>query len=151
MKRIIILFVFILTVSFSKVVVGQPIEVFKLLDQFGKEQTILSSTKKLIFVFKKDTGHLLKGYFAVMPKDYLESKSSLFIADITTMPSIIKYFVLPFTGYDYSIVVLDNEILSDCYKNKLEEEKIMVVTLDNLIVTGVKYVSTIDEVEEELK
>ncbi len=151
MKKIIALLIFISTVSFAQVVVNQPIKVFNLLDQFGTEQTISKSTKKLLFVFKKDSGHLLKAHFATKPKDYLESKNSLFIADVSAMPSFIKFFVLPITGYDYSIVTLDNDELSAYYKNEQEVEKIMVVSLDNLMVTDIKYISTIDEVENELK
>ena len=67
------------------------------------------------------------------------------------MPSFIKFFVLPITGYDYPIVTLDNDELSQYYKNEKYLDKIMVVTLNNINVTDIKYLDNVIDLEKEIQ
>ena len=138
------------SIVFSSVIVNQQIKNFNLLDQFGNKYQISKTTNKLIFAFKKDSGHLVKDFLATKESKYLSKKDILFIADVSAMPSFIKFFVLPITGYDYSIVTLDNDELSKYYKNEKFIEKIMIVTLNNLNVVDIKYLDNIIDLEREI-
>ena len=136
---------------FSSVVINQPIKKFELLDQFGNKHQITKETNKLIFAFKKDSGHLVKDFLATKKSTYLTKKDILFIADVSAMPSFIKFFVLPITGYDYPIVTLDNDELSQYYQNKEFIEKIMIVTLKKVNVIDIKYVDNVIDLEKEIQ
>ena len=139
------------SLAFSEVVVNQPIKEFNLPDQFGNMHKIKSSTTKIIFAFKKVTGHIVKDFLATKSADFLSKRDILFVADVSAMPSFIKFFVLPITGYDYPIVTLDNDELSAYYKNKENEEKIMIVTLNNIKVTNIKYIENVTDLEKEIE
>jgi len=151
MKKVIILMILLSSLVYANVVVNQPIKKFKLLDQFGMEHQITNKTTKLIFAFKKDSGHLVKDFLATKKSTYLSKKNILFIADVSAMPSFIKFFVLPITGYDYPIVTLDNDELSQYYKNEKYVEKIMVVTLNNINVTDIKYLDNVIDLEKDIQ
>lgn len=151
MKKVIILMILLSGLVYANVVENQPIKKFKLLDQFGIEHQITNKTTKLIFAFKKDSGHLVKDFLATKESTYLSKKNILFIADVSAMPSFIKFFVLPITGYDYPIVTLDNDELSQYYKNEKYVEKIMVVTLNNVNVTDIKYLDNVIDLEKEIQ
>lgn len=145
MKKILILMVCIYSLSFSKVIVGDTIKQFNIKDQFDKPHIIKKSTKLLVFAFKKASGHEMKDYLKKQGADYLSSKDMLFIADVSAMPSFIKFFVLPITGYDFPILTLDDEAVSSEYKVEEMVEKVMVVTLDNLKVTNIRFIDKASE------
>ncbi|MEA3554913.1 MAG: hypothetical protein U9R39_11035 [Campylobacterota bacterium] len=151
MKKITILMILLSGLVYANVVVNQPIKNFELLDQFGNKHTIQEKTTKLIFAFKKDSGHLVKDFLTTKESTYLTKRNILFIADVSAMPSFIKFFVLPITGYDYPIVTLDDDKLSQYYKNENYEEKIMVVTLNNTNVTNIKYLDNVIDLEKEIQ
>ncbi|MEA3497924.1 MAG: hypothetical protein U9R16_02580 [Campylobacterota bacterium] len=151
MKKILILMIVISSLAFSSVVVNQPIKNFNLPDQFGNIHKIKNSTTKVIFAFKKASGHTVKDFVATKDADYLSKRDILFVADVSAMPSFIKFFVLPITGYDYPIVTLDNDELSDYYKNKGNEEKIMVVILNNMNVVDIKYIENVSDLQKEIE
>ncbi len=151
MKKIIISMICLSSLMYAKIVVGESIKQFNLLDQFSNSHTIAPTTKKLIFAFKKASGHIVKDFLKTKSSTYLSSKDILFIADVSAMPSFIKFFVLPITGYDYPIVTLDNNQLSKYYSpsdNSVNKEKIMVVTLENMTVKNIEFLTTTEELED---
>jgi len=121
---------------------------FKSLDQFDKEHLVTNKTKQMIFVFKKASGHSMKAFLSTKEVNYLNKKDILFVADVSGMPSFIKWFALPsLKNYPFSIVVLNDDELSLKYKNKEEIEKIMVVILKNKIVIDIKYFEDINTLQ----
>jgi len=125
---------------------------FTLPDQFDKAQTLSPDTKKVIFVFAKSTGHTVKTFLKEQSKDYLVSKNTLFVADISPMPTVIRNtFALPeLKKSDFSVLLVYDKAIAKQFKNDAEAEKIAIVSLDNGTVEAVKYISTADELKSEL-
>lgn len=149
MKKI--LFIGLMTCSslFGEIVLNQNLEPFELPDQFEKTHQISKDTKKLIFAYKKASGHLVKDYLVTKKADYLSQKNAYYIADVSAMPSIIRWFALPaLKEYAYPILLIEDETLAAKYKDKKNIEKIAVVTLDNLKVKNIQYATTEQEFKE---
>ena len=127
----------------KEIKIGSAMKIFTLKDQFDKKHKLLPSTKKLIFVATKATGHLVKGYLNKKPIDYLQKRDTLFVADVSKMPSIIyKMFALPdLQKHKYPILIIEDEKIGKEYKSKNNSDKVMIVTLDNLIVKSVEYIT----------
>ncbi len=135
------------------IVVGKPIKSVTLKDQFDKTGTIKPDTKKIIFVFAKSTGHLVKEYLNTKPNDYLTKKHTVFIADVSGMPSmILKYMALPdLKKHKYSIYLIRDEKISEGFKNSKYKDYIMVVTLSNGTVKGARFVTTAKELQSAIE
>ena len=133
-----------------KIVVGQKMEPLRLNDQFDNPKVVDDSVKKLIFVFKKETGHTIREYFKTKSAKYINDNNIVMVADVSKMPSLIRDFVaIPdLQESKYSILLLDNEELSMKYQNTKNVTKIMIVELDKLVVDRVMFVSTIEQLDD---
>ena len=122
---------------------------FTLPDQFDKAHTLKADTKTLILVFAKATGHTVKEFLKKQDSDYLAKRATLFVADISPMPTVIRNtFALPdLKKSAYSVLLIYDKNIAKQLKNEKEADKIAVVTLENSVVNAVKYITT----EEELK
>ncbi len=122
---------------------------FTLPDQFDKSHTLKADTKTLVMVFAKATGHTVKEFLKKQESDYLTKRDTLFIADVSPMPTVIRNtFALPdLRKSAYSVLLIYDKNIAQQLKNDKEAEKIAIVTLENGAVKEVKYIST----EEELK
>ena len=118
-------------------------------NQFDKEVTLTSTTKKVIFVFAKATGHTVKVFLKKQDKNYLPSKNILYVADVSGMPSLIRnIFAMPnFKKSPYSIALIYDEKTASLYKNAKNADKITIVTLNNRVITNIQTLTT----EKELK
>ncbi|NOZ90137.1 MAG: hypothetical protein GXO60_02505 [Epsilonproteobacteria bacterium] len=132
--------------------VGSKLE-FTLPDQFDKPHSLTDDTKKLILVFAKSTGHTVKEFLKKQPKDYLTKKNTLFVADISPMPTVIRNtFALPdFKKSNYSVLLIYDENIAKTLKNPKEADKIAIANLKNKEITSIKYITTIDELKSELQ
>jgi hypothetical protein len=138
--------------GFNEVSVGVTLKPFKLKDQFDKLHSLKKDTKKIIFVFKKDTGHLVRNYLNKQKDDYLENRDILFIADISKMPAMIReYVAMPdLKQRDYPVMIVYNQELSNKFKKGKEHEKVMIVELDNYNVKDIKYITSEDELKSHI-
>lgn len=134
--------------DFGRVAVGETLKPFTLKDQFDRLHTLTADTKKIIFVFKKEPGHVVRSYLNRQKDDYLASRHILFVADISKMPAVIReYAAMPdLRQRSYAILTLYNQELASKFKHEKEETKIMVADLDRFHVTAIHFVET----EEEL-
>lgn len=141
MKKILIIFTFLSSFLFAQINIGETIIPFTLSDQFDKIHTISNDTKKLIFVFEKASGHLVKEFLDTKSIEYLNDKKALFIVDASGIPSFIKWLVFShFKNHKYSIVILEEEDLALKYVPIDDNmDKIMVVYLTKQKVTDVRY------------
>lgn len=132
--------------------VGSEID-FKLPDQFDKPHELTENTKMVIMVFSKPTGHTVKGFLKKQPKGFLESKRTLFVADISPMPVVIRNtFALPdFKKSDYSVLLIYDKKLAAKLKDEKHIDKIAVVYLENKKIKEIKYISKEEELKEILK
>ena len=134
------------------IVIGKELKV-ELNDQFDKPHTIKEDTKKVIFVFTKATGHLVKAYFNTKPVDFMEKNHIQFVADVSPMPKVIlEYIALKdLKKHKYPIMLIRDEKIAPNYKNDANSEAIMIVNLNKQKVTGVKFVSNIEDFKSEIE
>lgn len=122
-------------------------------DQFDKAHKIEENTKKVIFVFTKATGHLVKQFFNTQNEDFMQKRDIQLIADVSPMPSLIlEYAALPdLKKNKYPIMLIRDEKIAPNFKNEANSEAIMIVNLDKLKVTNVKFVSNINDFQSEIE
>jgi hypothetical protein len=133
-------------------VVTQSIENLKLNDQNEVPQTIPADTKKLVFAFSKDIGHTCNDFFATKEPSYLADNKVVFVADVSGAPSLIRsMFILPgLKDFKHTVLVMDDKSIAAVYKAGMDSEKIVVVSLDNKIITEIKTLATTAELEAEI-
>ncbi len=146
MKNTILIIFFSFTFIFSEIKINDNFQNTQYTDQFDKNHNITNDTKMLIFAFKKNASHTVNDFLETKKPDFLSSKNAIYIVNVSAMPTIIKWIILPLlTNYDFPIISLDDERKAEKYKNEAKIESIMIVTLDNQKVTEIKYVDSIDE------
>jgi len=132
--------------------IGKKFEPGTLKDQFGKEGTVDENSEKVIMVFAKSTGHLVKEFLNTKPENYLDEHKVIFIADVSKMPSMIfKYAALPdLQKHKYPIYLILDESISQKFKNDKYKDYVMVIDLDHSIVKEVEFVTTAKDLEEAI-
>jgi len=139
-KKVLLLAVFATALFSNSFNVNSNIGSFELADQFEKKHTINSDIQTIIFSSEKDTSAALNEFLASKEKGFLEANKTVFIADISGMPSVISYlFALPkMKKYNYNVLLIEEEGDKRFLK---QEEKLTVYKLENGVVTSVEYVS----------
>ena len=134
----------------SSLTVGNTLPTLKIKDQFEKEHIVDANIKTIIFSATKTEGTTIKEFLLTKDKDYLITNKTVYIADITGMPSLITKFVaMPkMKNYSFSILLIDeaNKTLFP-----VKEDMISIISLENGKVTDIKYVKTAAELGEILK
>ncbi len=136
----------------SAVTIGRPFDSGTLTDQFGHKGRVTPDTEKVLMVFTKATGHLVKNYLNKKPADYLTKEHAVFIADVSGMPSfILKYMALPdLQKHRYPIYLITDEKKAEKFKPKGHEDQIMVIDLDHGIIESVEFVTTEKDLQEAI-
>ncbi len=114
----------------------------------GKYIKIPKDIKTIIVTSEKDTGILVNEYLNIKDKDYLLNNSSIFIADIHNIPSIIRsIFALPkLKKYKHPIYLNYDEKFETFVPNK--EGMITIIKVKNGIIIEISFISTEEELEE---
>ncbi len=151
MKKLLLSLITLSTLAYATVTVGQPIQPLSLNDQFDVEHNITATTKKVVFTFKKASSHIVKDYLATQEADYLAKRDALYVADVSAMPAIISFFVLPMlTSNDFPILVIEDEEQAEVYKNEEQIEAVMLVILEDFMVVDIKYINSEEDLIKEM-
>jgi hypothetical protein len=128
--------------------VGSTIDL-TLPDQFDKPHTLSDDTRKLIFVFTKETGHTFKSFMADQPDGFLAQKRIVAVADVSGMPTVIlNTFAMPdFRKSNYAILLIYDKAMAAKLKNGQAVDKVIVMTLRDKKVTAIDYAATVDELK----
>ncbi|MEA3521625.1 MAG: hypothetical protein U9R50_01485 [Campylobacterota bacterium] len=134
-----------------KASVGKSLQSLELKDQFEQVKRINDDTKKVIFAFSKDMGHLSNDYFNTKEPTFLADHNTIFIADVSNAPSLIRsMFIMPgLKDFKHTVLVIDDEMVAASYRNKGKEEQLMVVSVDNFTIKSINYISTETELAKE--
>ncbi|PHR54121.1 MAG: hypothetical protein COA44_14165 [Arcobacter sp.] len=137
----------------AKLVVQQSVAAFVLKDQHQKAHTIPADTTTLIFAFSKDMGHTCNDFFASKEDTYLNDNHSIFVADVSGAPSIIRsMFIMPgLKDFKHTVLVIDDKNVATGYKVGMDTEKIVIVSLDNNIITKITTVTTTQELANAIE
>lgn len=135
-----------------KVVVGKSLESLTLNDQFEKSQSLSAGTKKVIFAFSKDMGHMSNEFFDKQSADYLAQHSAVFVADVSAAPSLIRsMFIMPgLKEFKHPVLVIEDKNVAASYRIEAHKEAIMIVELNNFIIENISYISSIEELSKAL-
>ena len=136
-----------------KLVVGTTIADMKLNDQFDKPLTLKADTKKVIFAFSKDGAHVCNDYFKTQAASYLADNKSVFVADVSSAPSLIRsMFIMPgLKDFKHTVYLLDDENIAAPYRAQMDTEKIVIVSVENLKITNIKTITSEKELIAEIE
>ncbi|MCH5556081.1 hypothetical protein [Pseudomonas syringae] len=110
MKLLPILLLALLPLTANALQVGERLSSWTLLDQYDQPYTLNNQTQTLLVARSMDAAKLVNAALQDKPKGFLESRHTVFVADIQKMPTIIaKMFAIPkMRDYGYR-VMLDRE------------------------------------------
>lgn len=132
--------------------VGSNID-FALPNQNDKIYSLQDDTKKVIFVFSKGMGHIVKNYLSNQPQEFLPSKNMLFVADISPMPVAIRNLVaMPdLQKSKYSVLLMFSPDQAKVFLDESKKDNIIIVTLDKKQITNVVYATNEKEFLDAIK
>ncbi|AOO66560.1 hypothetical protein [Sulfurospirillum halorespirans] len=140
MKKLLLLIAFILPFGLfaDTLKEGSPIQAPAIKDQFEKTMSVTPQTKQIIIAYTKSQGDVMKAFLEANP-NYLSENSALYLMDATAVPSLVmSMFMMPkFKKYPYAIGLLENE--KDVAYFPKKEDRLTVITLDNLNVTTIDF------------
>ena len=136
-----------------KLVIEKNVADMKLNDQHDTPHTVPSETKTLIFAFSKEVGHTCNDFFATKDATYLNDNNAIFIADVSAAPSVIRsMFIMPgLKDFQHTVLVIDDETVSNEYKSGQESEKIVIVSLQDKTITAIESVNTTEELASKIE
>jgi len=136
-----------------KLLITQSIADLSLNDQHGKPYTIAADTKTLIFAFSKDVGHTCNDFFATKDESYLSDNHAVFIADVSSAPSLIRnMFIMPgLKDFKHTVLVIDDKSIASGYKAGQDNTKIIVVSLSEKTITAVNGVNTVQDLASKIE
>ena len=137
---IFLLLVSILSADILKVSDKFPFKNFS--DQFEKKLAITSQTKEIIISFSKKNGQAVKA-FLQSNKGYLKTKQAVYLADMTSAPSLaMSLFMMPaLKKYDFSVGLIEEDDIAE--KLPKVEGKTTVIRLEKMTIKSIKFVDTL--------
>lgn len=134
----------------SKIVVGNSLETLKLDDQFGNRQSLSADTKKVIFAFSKDMGHMGNAFFDKQEPGFLAEHHALFIADVSGAPSLIRsMFIMPgLKEFKHTVLLIEDKNVAASYRIDEKSDKVMILDVDNFIIENIGFAASEDELSK---
>lgn len=122
-----------------------------LLDQYDKPYTQSDDLRVLLLARDMAGGKLLKAALDGLPKDYLEQRHAVFVADISKMPSLIaKMFAVPaMRDYNYRVLLDRESRVASHYP--IPEDGVLWITLRQGQVVSTKGFATAAQLREALE
>ncbi len=150
LKKLILFILICVYTNASTLKIDDKISSFSLTNQFDKIHRITGEISIIIVTFQKETTNLVNDFLSSKNSDFLDKNNTLFISDISAIPSIVvKMFTIPkMRDYKYDILLIYNE---NSKKFKEEENKITVYFIENGFVKDIKFVSSIYQLEGVFK
>ena len=110
-KKLVILLISATCLLAQSFALKDSVEGIIIKNQFEKDYVIGTKIKRLVVSFEKDISEDLNGFLGSKESDFLEKNQTLFIANISKMPSIVaSLFAIPkMQKYEYNILLIDNE------------------------------------------
>lgn len=153
MKRILLALVMVLSfvgcsdetvVADPKIIVGHSLESLQLKDQFDQRKSIDADTKQVIFAFSKDMAHMSNNFFNTKEPTFLADHHTVFVADISGAPSLIRsMFILPgLKDFKHTVLLIDDKNTAADYRHDDKAQSLMVVDVDHFIIKNISYLDT---------
>ncbi len=142
-KKVLVLAMLTTALFANSLNVNSNIGSFELKDQFDKKHTVDAKVKTIIVSYEKDTSAKINEFLSKKKKGFLEANSTVFIADVSGMPSFVtKWFALPkMKKYNYNVLLIYDEKDTRFLK---KEERLTVYKIENGLVTSVQFIESKD-------
>ena len=116
--------------------------------QHEKAITIPDDVQTIIISDEKDSSAMINKFLNSKEKEFLEKKHTVFIADISKMPSLItSLFALPkMKKYKHTIYLHYTDEFAKFIP--IVEEKVIILTIQNDKVSKISYITTLKELQE---
>jgi NADPH-dependent ferric siderophore reductase len=140
MKKIFALMALAVSV-FAGINAGHPFPSLTLEDQFKKSHTITPEEQMVLISFERSVSNSFTAFMDQQPKGFLAGRNTLFISDISAMPTLIsKMFALPkMQKYNYT-ALLNYEDAFDKQFEK-QEGKLTLYRLEGGKVASVEFIT----------
>ncbi len=136
----------------KQTVVGNSLEKLTLNDQFGEPHSLRPDTKRVIFAFSKEMGHLSNDFFVKQDPGYLAEHQALFIANVSAAPSLIRsMFIIPgLKEFKHTVLVIDDENIAASYRIDAHQDVLMILDVNDYIIENIRYVNSEEELAKAL-
>jgi hypothetical protein len=144
LKRLNSLIIFLALITTSNVFadqlkIGEPLPDHEFLDQHDQSHRLESAIELLIFAHTKDAGSMMTDILADAEPDHLLKHKTVYIADISGMPSLIaRIFALPKMRKISSPIYLVREEDQADWLPK-QDDKLTLVALSDGLVRDISY------------
>ena len=138
--KITILLLFLSGILFANVLkIGDIFPSNHFSDQFEKKLAITSQTKEIIISFSKKNGKAVKA-FLENNKGYLKERQAVYLADMTSAPSLaISLFMKPaLKKYEFSVGLIEDDEIAE--RLPKVEGKTTVISLEKMSIKSIKFV-----------
>ena len=111
-------------------------------DQFEKKLAITPQTKEIIISFSKKNGKAVKAFLQTH-KGYLKKRQAVYLADVSSVPSLImSLFMKPaLKKYDFSVGLIEDEEIAEILPNV--EGKTTVIRLEKMHIKSIKFIDNL--------
>ena len=153
-KFLLILSITAAVLSATPLKVGSPLSMmsdFKYETPRGREMRVPKKPKLIIVAFEKDTGALVNEYLNSKSPLYLPKNRSMFIADISKMPTIItNTFALPkLRKYNHLIYLHYGEKFQTVIPHR--EKQITLLHVEDSKIKNISFISTKEELQAAIQ
>ena len=141
--KIIVMFLLLCSAVFADVLkVKDTFPYDSFMDQFEKKLAITPQTKEIIISFSKKNGKAVKAFLQTH-KGYLEKKQAVYLADVSSVPSLaMSLFMKPaLKKYNFSVGLIEDEEIAEILPNV--EGKTTVISLDKMHIKSIKFMDNL--------
>lgn len=112
-------------------------------DQFEKQLAITPQTKEIIISFSKKNGKVVKAFLQTH-KGYLEKNQAVYLADVSSVPSLImSLFMKPaLQKNNFSVGLIEDEKIVEILPEV--EGKTTVIRLEKMHIKSINFVDGLD-------
>lgn len=145
MKLLPILLLALLPLTAQALQVGDRLAPWTLLDQYDQPYTLNNQTRTLLVARSMDAAKLVNVALKDKPKGFLESRQTVFVADIQKMPSVIAtLFAIPkMRDYSYRVILDRDARIVPQYAG--DEDKVLLLQLRDGQLVGQQQFSSAEQ------
>jgi len=122
---------------------GSKVTPFSLLNQYDVKMEINASIKRIVYTPDKVSFTQVTEALNHLPKDFLDTTQTVFVADLSSVPSfVISLYIKPqIREYKYPVLLITDELDPVIFPARLEH--ISILTLDKGVITDIVYLKEI--------
>ena len=112
------------------------------IDQFEKKLAITPQTKEIIISFSKKNGKAVKAFLQTH-KGYLKKKQAVYLADVSSVPSLVMFlFMKPaLKKNNFSVGLIEDEEIVEILPKI--EGKTTVIRLEKMHIKSIKFIDSL--------